>query len=79
MPPYWQRELARRIKARREALGLDLRQLASTVRMYWIELDRYERAEQVPTLDRLYLLAKALETDLHDLLPADGEEPDTSA
>ena len=43
-------------------------------RMYWIELERYERGEQIPTLDRLYRLAGLLGTTLYELVPPQAED-----
>ena len=46
-----------------------MRALAADARMYWIELDRYERATQEPNIERLYALAELLGTTIHDILP----------
>ncbi len=68
-PPTWRVHTGNRLRALRLERGLTLRALAADARMYWIELDRYERATQEPNIERLYALAELLETDLHDILP----------
>lgn len=69
MSTHWQQTLGTRLRTHRLEQGLKLRELAQLANMYWIELDRYERAEQTPDLDKLYMLAKHLEISIHDLLP----------
>ncbi len=68
-PPAWRVETGHRLRRLRLERGLTLRALAADARMYWIELDRYERAMQEPNLERLYALADILDTDLHSILP----------
>ena len=72
MGTSWQITLGEKIQALRRTRGLDLRELAKRSNMYWIELDRYERGQQTPDLHKLYRLAAQLETDLHELLPAEA-------
>ncbi len=70
MSTPWQETLGSRLRAQRLEQGFKLRELAQLANRYWIELDRYERAEQTPDLHKLYALAKHLEISIHELLPA---------
>ena len=65
----WRVHTGNRLRTLRLERGLTLRELAADAQMYWIELDRYERATQEPNIERLYALAELLATDLHDILP----------
>lgn len=67
--PPWQIDFAARLRSLRQRRGLSIKELASQARIYWVELDRYERAEQIPTLDRVYTLARILDATLTELLP----------
>ena len=66
----WRKAFGENLRKHREARGLSARQLAVEAKMYWIELERYEDASQIPTLDRVYALAACLDVSVHDLLPA---------
>ena len=65
----WREELGKNLRRLREERNMSVRQLAGEARMYWIELERYEDASQVPTLDRVYAIASCLDVTIHDLLP----------
>lgn len=67
--PRWREELGKNLRRLREERNMSVRQLAGEARMYWIELERYEDASQVPTLDRVYAIASCLDVTIHDLLP----------
>ncbi|MEC7363879.1 MAG: helix-turn-helix transcriptional regulator [Actinomycetota bacterium] len=67
--PRWRVELGENLRRLREERNLSVRELAGQAKMYWIELERYEDASQVPTLDRVYAIAGCLEVTIHDLLP----------
>ena len=68
--PPWQRHFARILRAEREAAGKSLRELAHDAGIYWVELMRYERAEQEPNIAHIYILADLLHTSIHRMLPA---------
>lgn len=65
----WRLALAARLRELRQAQHLTVKSLAHQAGMYWIELERYEQAEQLPDISKLYVIASLLQTTLHDLLP----------
>lgn len=69
MPQPWRTTLGQNLRRVRLERDLSIRELAGHAKMYWIELERYEDAQQIPTLDRIYALAECLEVSIFELLP----------
>lgn len=75
-------EIGRRVRLRREVLELSQEELAHLAGIHRNQLQNIEqsrnnvrdadgtRGPANPTLDTIYLLAVALEVDVHELLPA---------
>lgn len=61
-------ELARRVKARREELGLSYRQLTENSDLHFTWVQQLETRTRNPSLTNLLKLAKALEIDVADLI-----------
>ena len=68
--------LGRRIARQRKAAGFTQAQLAERVGVEPETISRIESGTRMPSLDRISLIAKALEVDLHELFRLyDGDDP----
>lgn len=62
--------IGERIRAKRETNGLSQLDLAEQVKLTRTSISNIESGNQKPLVDTLYLVAHALGTSIHDLLPA---------
>lgn len=62
-------EFCERVKARRKELGLTQLQVAERLGMTQPSYAEIESGRTDPSLKRVYRVAEALETNVHDLLP----------
>jgi transcriptional regulator with XRE-family HTH domain len=63
-----QREFGSRVRTRRNELGLTQEELADRAELHWTYLGGIERGVRNPALQKIVLLAAALEIDAGDLL-----------
>lgn len=65
--------VAKRLRARREQLGMSRASLAKKSGVSYCQIRRYEEAEQMPTIDKMHHLALALKKKI-PWFTADYEE-----
>lgn len=68
--------IGERISRRRKALKMRQSDLAELIGIARVSISNMEVGRHMPSIPTLYCIAKALKTDIHDLLPKDINEVD---
>lgn len=69
------RGIGRKIKLYRERLGVTQMELADRIGVSYQQVQKYEKEKSQISIDRLYLVARALDTPLRAFLPDDDRRP----
>lgn len=65
-----------RLRKLREARGMTQRDLADRVEIELVQISRYERGQNLPTVETLVTLAEVLKVDVNVLLFGESTKPD---
>ena len=69
------RGIGRNIKSYRQQRGVTQMELADRIGVSYQQVQKYEKGQSQISIDRLYLVARALDTPLRSFLPDDGRLP----
>ncbi len=69
------RGIGRKIKSYRQQRGVTQMELADRIGVSYQQVQKYEKGQSQISIDRLYLVARALDTPLRSFLPEDDRLP----
>lgn len=69
--------LGSKIRAAREAKGLDIRQLADAVGVSFATISRWETEDRIPRVENLFRLSAALDVPVSDFLSEGDTSPES--